>query len=185
MEQLFTREDFLEVCILSIPLIIGGVLHMAVVKTNILSYFKKPIHKSSFGENKTWRGFVVMPLATFPGVLLAQKIEGMADLTTPLVFPHSALALSLALGTAYCLAELPNSFMKRRLGIRPGETSGKYKWFFVIIDQMDSVIGCLLAYMFFMKVRAPVFIGAVILGTGIHLLINNLLYVFGLRKNPL
>lgn len=185
MEQIFTIEDFLKVVILATPLIVGGILHMIAVKTNILSYFKKPIHQRSFGENKTWRGFIVMPLATYPGVILAQKIEILSDLNTPLISSFSPWLLSFVLGISYCLAELPNSFIKRRLGIRPGETSLKNKYFFVIMDQMDSVLGCLIGYLFFIPIGPSVFLGALVLGTLVHLLINNVLYLMGLRKNPL
>ncbi len=96
---------------------------MVAVKWNILSYFKKPIHQSWFGLNKTWRGFIVMPLATWPGVILAQSLEKMADLNAPLLLDSSSCILSFALGFGYCLAELPNSFVKRRLGIKVGLTS--------------------------------------------------------------
>lgn len=185
MEQFFNQEDFLKVILLAIPLVVGGIVHMAVVKSNALSYLKKPIHKRLFGENKTWRGFVVMPLATYPGVVIAQKIESYSDLTTPLLMSHSAILLSLVLGICYCLAELPNSYVKRRLGIKEGLTSERHKWFFIIMDQADSVIGCMLGYLVFISLPLKIILPAMLFGVVIHLLINNVLYFLGLRKNPL
>jgi CDP-diacylglycerol--serine O-phosphatidyltransferase len=44
------------------------------------------------------------------------------------------------------LGELPNSFLKRRLGIAPGATPARGRPLFVLMDQLDSGIGCALAY---------------------------------------
>lgn len=184
MEQFFSREDFLKVILLAIPLVVSGVVHMAVVKGDILSYLKKPIHKRLFGENKTWRGFVVMPLATFPGVMIAQLIEKYSDLSTPLLLNASSISLSLVLGLSYCLAELPNSYLKRRLGIKEGKTADKHKWFFIILDQADSVIGCMLGYLIVLNLPWKIVCMAIVFGTVLHLLINNCLYFLGIRKNP-
>jgi CDP-diglyceride synthetase len=159
-------------------------MHMMAVKIDILSYLKKPIHQSWFGQNKTWRGFVVMPLATWPGVLLVQSFEKVADVNAPLLLPHSSYILALALGLGYCLAELPNSFMKRRLGIKEGLTSDRYKWFFIILDQADSAIGCMIAYSLLIEVEISTMVLTVLFGTIIHLIINLSLYLAGIRKNP-
>lgn len=184
MNTIFSFHDLARVLLLSLPLVVGGILHMAAVKGDILSYFKKPIHHRWFGQNKTWRGFLVMPIATWPGVLMAQGLEPLFDLNAPLLLQHSSLLLSLALGTGYCLAELPNSFIKRRLGIKEGQTADKNKWIFVLIDQGDSALGCMLAYLLFINLEWKIFFAAVAGGTIIHLIFNVLLYLLKLRKNP-
>lgn len=177
-------EDNLRILLLVLPLVVGGVLHMIIVKTDNLSYLKKPIHQRWFGMNKTWRGFVVMPLATWPGVILAQGLESASDLSTPLLTTHSSFLLALVLGTAYCLAELPNSYMKRRLGIKEGQTSDRFKAFFILMDQFDSATGCLLAYKLMLGISWPVFWATIVFGMFIHFVINLLLYSMKLRKNP-
>ena len=176
--------QFFHIVLLSLPLIVGGVLHMIAVKADILSYFKTPIHHRWFGMNKTWRGFIVMPLATFPGVLAAQKLELLIDLNAPLLLNQSTLLLSIVLGLGYCLAELPNSFMKRRLGIKEGQTSEKFKWLFVVVDQADSALGCMLAYRILIPIPASTVILTIISGTILHLFINVSLYLLKIRKNP-
>lgn len=157
---------------------------MIAVKADILSFFKKPIQQKWFGSNKTWRGFVVMPLATWPGVVLAQYLESLSDLGTPLLLGTSSLLLAVLLGFGYCLAELPNSFIKRRLGVKEGQTADQYKWFFVILDQADSAFGCLFAYRLVINFNWQIFWMTIIFGTVIHLLINMSLYFVGIRKNP-
>jgi CDP-diglyceride synthetase len=157
---------------------------MIAVKADTLSYLKKPIHQRWFGLNKTWRGFFVMPLATWPGVLFAQYLETLFDLNTPLLIGQSSLLLSLALGIGYCLAELPNSYIKRRLGIKEGQTSEKYKWIFIIFDQVDSAFGCMIAYWLFIPVSVTTMVLTILFGTVLHLFINVSLYQVGIRKNP-
>ena len=181
---LLSFEDFQRILLLALPLVFGGILHMIVVKMDVLSYLKKPIHHRWFGANKTWRGFIIMPLATWPGVMLAQNLELLLDLSTPLLTFHSSFVLSLILGFAYCLAELPNSYLKRRLGIKEGSTSERYKIFFILLDQADSAFGCLIAYKLVLAISWPVFWGTIIFGTVIHLFFNVLLYCLKIRKNP-
>lgn len=180
---LISFEEWAHILLLTLPLVVGGVLHMIVVQRDILSYLKKPIHQRWFGQNKTWRGFVVMPLVTWPGVILAQSVEPLFDLPDQLLTPFSSLYLALILGIGYCLAELPNSFLKRRLGIKEGQTSSQYKWLFVILDQADSAFGCMLAYKFILPVSWKVFWLAIAFGTVIHLVFNMGLFSLGLRKN--
>jgi len=184
MNIFFTSNEWAKIFLLSLPLIIAGTLHMIVVKKDILSYFKKPIHQSLFGLNKTWRGFIVMPIATLPGVYLAHEIGKYFELDFSMLANNSLLLSGFYLGTAYCLAELPNSFIKRRLGIQEGKTSPRAKWFFILLDQADSALGCALAYLIFFNIQFRLLLGTVFFGTIIHLLINRFLYELKLRKNP-
>ena len=48
------------------------------------------------------------------------------------------------------IAELPNSYMKRRLGIAAGATPDKNRWLFTALDQIDSGIGVAVAYGLFL-----------------------------------
>ena len=125
-----------------------------------------------------------MPLATWPGVLFAQYLETLFDLNTPLLIGQSSLLLSLAVGIGYCLAELPKSYIKRRLGIKEGQTSEKYKWIFIIFDQVDSAFGCMIAYWLFIPVSVTTMVLTILFGTVLHLFINVSLYQVGIRKNP-
>jgi hypothetical protein len=184
MDTVFSFYGPSRIILLIIPLIVGGIIHMVAVKVDVLSYFKKPIHQRWFGHNKTWRGFLIMPLATWPGVLLAMGLERNFNMVEPLLIGQSSLLLALCLGVGYCLAELPNSFMKRRLGIKEGQVSDRFKWAFVVIDQADSAFGCLLAYKLLIDVPWDLFWATAILGTCLHLVFNRLLFYLKIRKNP-
>lgn len=170
-------HDLLEAFWLSLPLIIGGTLHMIVVKKDILSYFRRPIHQRWFGKNKTWRGVVVMPLSTWLGVFLTNLVSHQFE-------NHSLPLLGLGLGMAYLIAELPNSFMKRRLGIQEGKLPDSNRWLFGFFDQADSAIGCMIAYRFILGTSWTVLFLTLILGTLIHLVMNMLLYALKIRENP-
>lgn len=184
MVTILSFHDFTRVFLLSVPLIVGGIVHMVAVKKDILSYFKKPIHHRWFGQNKTWRGFFIMPLATWPGVLIAQLLEFLFDFNGPLLLGTPSWQLALFLGFGYCLAELPNSYMKRKLGIKEGQSSDRYKWLFVVIDQADSAFGCMLAYVLLIAIPWNIFWATIIFGTVLHLALNMLLYKLKVRKNP-
>ena len=125
-----------------------------------------------------------MLLATWPGVILGQQLEKILDLNTPLLASEPSWLLAICLGLGYCLAELPNSFIKRRFGIKEGQTSERYKILFIIFDQADSAIGCMLAYWLIIPMTLTTAIFTIIFGTLIHLLFNLTLYQLGIRKNP-
>ncbi len=138
---------------LQIPVVIGGVLHMVVVKRNYLSSLVIPIQQTWFGANKTWRGMLVVPLLTALGGLCLLPVEWLLDL----LFGSSLLSqfglnqyhlayLGLVAGIGYVLAELPNSFFKRRIGIQAGEVPEDKKYWFIALDQLDSALGVAIAY---------------------------------------
>ena len=177
-------KTFLEVLILLIPLIFSGVLHMGVVTINILKFLKKPIHTDMFGKNKTYRGFVVMPLLTIPGVYLASISERFFKVD--IGFEHTnIILLGVLLGLFYCLFELPNSYYKRRKGIAPGKMAKEDVLKHAIIDQADSGFGLIIIYYFLLDVTWVHLSLFLITGTVVHLILNYLLYVLGLRKEPL
>ena len=126
-----------------IPLVVAGVLHMVVVNRDYFSSLKQPINIQQFGKNKTYRGFIIMPLAAaFTAALLMPLIKPSLFIFTPSA--ASGFYIGLILAISYLLFELPNSFLKRRLGIPPGGHPQKYRRFFYWADQLDSAIGVML-----------------------------------------
>lgn len=181
---------FLRVLWLAAPVVVAGVLHMVVVKLHLLAPLAKPIDggrswrgERIFGDHKTWRGIVVM-------VVLSALVVGLQTLA----HEHFAWARALAyydygavpwhvsgaiLGLGYVLAELPNSFFKRRLGVRPGATESPVG---LVVDQADSVIGCVLAMYLYWTPPLGVALLVVATGTGLHLALNGAMLWGGLRR---
>lgn len=177
----FIYTQFVFSLSLIFPLMISGFLHMYIVKKNYFSFLNKPISIKLFGQNKTLRGFIVMPFLTYFGLVCTEVL-----LRNPfsLLSNTQILSLGLLLGFFYSLFELPNSWMKRKLNIQPGKTPEKNKLLFVIIDQTDSVVGCLIAYSFYLDLTWQNIIIVMLLGPSIHLAVNYLLFLLKLRKEP-
>lgn len=177
-------EHWYTALLLSVPVVIGGVLHMVVVTRDMFPALKIPVHRGLFGANKTLRGFIVMPILTIPGALLLAEIARMPSLhlTTPVTQYHW-LWLGAALGFSYVLFELPNSFLKRRLGAAPGEVPAKGRHFFVMLDQLDSGIGAAVFYYAFFAAPAATCWLYAISFPFIALVVKRLLYLAKLKKS--
>ena len=179
-------DSILTALFLAVPLIFSGSLHMWIVKKNIFPKLSYPISESRFGANKTWRGIIIMILATVPGVYLAYFLEPAFSSFLQVSLKNVNLpVLGISLGFAYTLLELPNSFIKRRLNIKPGERSDKHTFLFSFIDQADSAIGCAFIYWFILDPPLMVMVWIILLGPLIHMLVNLTLFSLGLRKQPL
>jgi len=131
-------ELFTHLLIVLVPLIITSTFHMVVVKKKWLAVFEIPIWRTGFGENKTWRAVFFVPLAN--GLCL-WTISVVCSL--PPAYPF---LLGYALGLSYLLFELPNSFLKRKVGIKPGSHHHKHKYLFYLLDKTDSACGVTLTY---------------------------------------
>jgi len=133
---------------LQIPVVIGGVLHMVVVKRNYLSALVIPIQKTWFGANKTWRGIVAVPALTAFGGLCMYPLEWLMSQVfgISLLAQWNLILLGFIAGVGYVLAELPNSFFKRRIGVQAGVVPEDKKYWFIALDQLDSAFGVAIAY---------------------------------------
>jgi len=192
-------KPILEMYVTILPVIVAGVLNMAFVKSSVLNDFKKPLDKGLllkdgrrlFGDNKTWKGYWGMTvltaitmviwgaLSTGSGILADNNLL-YRDYDNTLLFNITA---GLLLGFAYVASELPNSFMKRRLGIKAGETpAGSRGLVFGTIDQIDSAIGCVFVISLFWPMSLMYFIVYVCVVGVTHILFNVLLYSLGLKR---
>ncbi len=153
MEWQFLRlflQDTFNLLWLGVGLFIAGVLEAFLWKTSLFGIFNKPIQSELFGENKRWRGLLSLPLTTAIAVFFLQLIEanlGLFPQNFVLFSKFNYLEYGLLVGFVFNLSELPNSFVKRRLKIPPGDESSKLFYF---VDHMDSTYGVLLLwYLYF------------------------------------
>jgi hypothetical protein len=124
---------------LYIPLIISNIVHMVIVKANYLSVLRKPINTKLFGANKTYRGLLVICILN---ALLQLGLNSFLYQT----WAFADFGLGMVLGLAYILSELPNSFVKRRMGIPAGGKAHQGKLLFMIMDKSDSALGVSLTF---------------------------------------
>ena len=125
--------------IVLLPLIFANCLHMLVVKRNMFPSLQIPVSARLFGENKTLRGFLLLPLLN--GIILSS----LAVFFDFLLFKNTFFTGAL-LGFSYMVFELPNSFLKRRMGIAPGQGATENRFFFTVLDKTDSAFGVVLTY---------------------------------------
>ena len=93
--------------------------------------------------------------------------------------------LGLALGVTFILAELPNSFVKRRFGIAPGARAERYTLIFTLGDQLDSVVACGLLYVFLLGMPWTTFLVFLPIGVVSLLVVKRGLFHLGLKRAPL
>jgi hypothetical protein len=178
---------------LVLPVVLGGMGHVAVLKTDALSALAVPIDAGArwggrrvFGANKTWRGVVLMTgltaLASGTQAAVARRNRWTSALQVMQSARVNAWLSGAVCGLTYCLAELPNSFVKRQLGIAPGARATRSSRLQYVVDQADSVAGCLLALRLLYRAAADELITAFALGLTIHIGIDQLIYAIGVKS---
>ena len=163
-----------------LPVLGAVVLHAPALRYDLLKPLKRPISNRLFGSNKTWRGALVM----FTGVVLATAVAW--KLMPDELRDESWLLVGALIGAGVVLGELPNSFLKRRLGIAPGErrlTPGGVA--LVVYDQADFVPAIALALLPIWAMPLDTLaIGFVAVAT-VHLVVNVIGYWIGARDQPI
>lgn len=193
-------DTLAEMYITLIPAICAGILNMVWCKAPVLRCTQVPIDggkclpdgKRIFGDNKTWKGVIGMLLfGCACGLLWGGFCAAVPALGERNYFyvnhanrPFYNAVIGTAAGLMYALFELPNSFLKRRLDIRPGKPrEGAGRLLFLLLDQADSVFGCVLVVCAVYPMSIGFYLLYVLTGAVTHLLLNMLLYACHLRKN--
>ena len=184
--------DCARVLYLAFPVMLAAAIHIAVIRVNCLSALKKPLDggrgfrgRRLFGENKTWRGAIVMVAGSSAGMALQQAVR----IRTLELFDYGAVNAWLwggLLGLGFVLAELPNSFLKRQCDVPPGQQAiGPTYWLFTALDQLDSVVGCLLAVGIVWRPPWQVVATALLLCSLVHVAFNLVFVSLGLKRRAL
>lgn len=178
---------------------VAGVIHMVLIKLPILNALQAPMdagfilwdRKRLFGDNKTWKGLISMPL----GAALAFGLNGvLCDYSDTIfsltIIEHQSVAIAqnawifgAFIGLGYIIAELPNSFIKRRIDIAPG--ANKAGWVgktFLVVDQIDSSIGCAIAMAVVLPMTVLDIAVLAAIGGVVHYVVAVSLYFVGLKK---
>ena len=179
--------------------IVAGVINSLWCKSNYLLNLKRPIDagknfgdgKRIFGDHKTWKGLLgYIVLNAIFMVLFGILFDLLNWNQCSYIWQNHAntplfnLWVGALIGLAYAVFELPNSFLKRRLDIKPGKSAyGFAKYFFTFLDQADSVFGVCLVVCIFYPMSIGFYLLYVLVGSVTHIIFNVLLYLAGLRKN--
>jgi CDP-2,3-bis-(O-geranylgeranyl)-sn-glycerol synthase len=173
--------------------VLAGMAQTAWFATPLSRRFSFPIDGGAtfhgrrlFGEHKTLRGFVVMiPAAAVSFAALAAAI---GDLSRAGLWPLTIAGyawLGACAGFGFMAGELPNSFVKRQLGIRPGECprglAGAVQF---VADRIDSGIGMLLAVSAIVSTPATTWLVVLLIGPSIHWAFSVAMFHLGLKARP-
>jgi CDP-2,3-bis-(O-geranylgeranyl)-sn-glycerol synthase len=121
--------------------------------------------KPIFGKNKTLRGF-------FSGLTVGAAVGLLES-----VFLSYPIFFGLALSLGALFGDLAGAFVKRRLGIAPGNL-------LPVVDQVDFILGAIFLSLPLQILSWELVVVALILTLPIHLLTNLAAYRFGLKNNP-
>ncbi len=139
-------QDTLNILWLLLGLFVAGLLEGVLWKTPVFEWCNTPIQTDWFGPNKRWRGLISLPLTAALATIGFQAIESSASFL-PEQWIHfsdfNGVEYGLLTGFFCNLAELPNSFIKRRLNIPPGDESQIATF---ITDHLDSTLGLLILW---------------------------------------
>lgn len=159
--------------------------HAPVLRWDLAPALRRPISRRLFGENKTWRGALVMTSGTVAASIALRRLPSYRERLPPAVADADPALVGLLLGLAVWAGELPNSFLKRRIGIPPGERRRSPSGVAIaIFDQADWVPAAWLmlrpVYRMTPREAARVFV----LVAAVHVPVNVVGYVIGARTSP-
>ena len=158
---------------LVLPLVVANIVHMIAIRRDWLPALARPVSARLFGANKTWRGFVLLP--------------ALNALAVPVFSPSAPVAESVALGAllgaVYMLFELPNSWVKRRLGIASGGRAPSHRYLVAAMDKTDSALGVTLAYWTITGIAPSEAAILLLCCSGAHVFFSLLLVSLGIKRS--
>lgn len=182
----------LRVVYLLSPLLVSAALSGVVLRFNLFSALKRPIDgrlmfrgKRLFGDSKTWRGVATAVVGSVLAVAVQKHVlwhlaSGLAIVDYRQV---NAVLFGIAMGVGATAGELPNSFVKRQIGISPGATArGPSAILFYLWDQLDllTVTWPLLA--FWIRPTVVMVGASVLVALTLHPVVALIGYLIGARK---
>jgi CDP-2,3-bis-(O-geranylgeranyl)-sn-glycerol synthase len=138
------------------------------------------------GDHKTLRGFVVMVPASAASFTLLAAVIGDPAAIGLWPIPLAAYAgLGAVAGLGFMLGELPNSFVKRRLGVDPGAAGGgRWGALQFLFDRVDSGLGMLAAVSIASATPPLTWFWLLVVGPAIHWAFSVLMFHLGLKARP-
>ena len=183
----------IETPLVFLPVLGSFLLHAPVLRFDLLSGLARPLDGSAtlggvriFGDNKTWRGVLVMGTGAFAATLALRAWPWYAaHLPAALRAAHPLdLAVRIAVGTV--VAELPGSFVKRRLGIAPGERlRSPAGWVLSLWDQGDFVPGIALMLAPVWVMPWPQVAASCVVVSALHVAVSAAGFAAGARRTVL
>ena len=182
-----------QILFLGSPLLLAAIAQGLCIKYDWLSLLKQPLDfgktyqgKRIFGDHKTWRGLTTNVVFCVLGTLIQAWLQGKGYLPQWLLlldYKNHALLAGILLGLGMTAGELPNSFLKRRFEIPPGESrAGLLGIVFFLYDQVDLTTGIWVFLLFLIRPSLWLVLWSLLLTLVLHLSVSSVGYLLGMRK---
>jgi CDP-2,3-bis-(O-geranylgeranyl)-sn-glycerol synthase len=151
-----------------------------VVAKNLpgLQSLNRPIYATYMGKNKTWRGFLSGLIAAVATAMLLHTI-GSLPYVGFVALHHYSLAVSafagFLLGCGAIGGDMAESWVKRRLGIKPGNALPYW-------DGVDYVLGAILLLSPLYRPSLAGFVALLLIGPLASLIANTVAYSVGWKQ---
>jgi hypothetical protein len=175
------------------PLLVSAALFGVVRRFRFLRALDRPIDAGrSFhgerllGDSKTWRGVLVAVVGSIATVAFQKTVRTYAAGWALVDYRElDPVLFGAAMGVGAMLGELPNSFVKRRLGIPPGgRAHGWRSVLFYVWDQVDLLTGAWPLVALWISPGSLVVVVSFALALAIHPLVALVGYAVGARDSP-
>jgi CDP-archaeol synthase len=176
-----------------LPVLGAPLLHAPVMKWNLVRGLRVPIDggrtfcgRRLFGDNKTLRGAVFMTAGPALASVALHRWAWYRRRLPRELAEADPLLVGTLLGLGVFAGELPNSFLKRQLGIPPGSQRRDAVGVAVsLADQADFVVMSLLLLRPLWRWRARDAAELLVVATAVHLPMNVVGYAVGARESVL
>ncbi len=176
--------------LLFVPILGAMVAHAPVLRFDLVPGLKRPLDggrtfrgRRIFGANKTWRGATVMFVGVLVATLALAQLPAYWGRIPAEVARHSPWIVGTLLGLGVVLGELPNSFVKRQIGIAEGTQRRSPLGVVVsVVDQGDFVLAIWLTLLPLYVLTVGEVLTAFLLVVAVHYAVNLIGYAIGARK---
>lgn len=183
----------LQVLYLFAPLVAAAAVAGVVLRLNVAPGLARAVDggktwrgRRVLGDGKTWRGVIVAVVVCVAGAAVQRYVVGdrVGDVALVDYQATNVFLFGTAMGGGAMLGELPNSFVKRRLGIARGETTrGALSVLFYVWDQVDLLTTALPLVAFWAAPTLTLVATSVAVALCLHPLLSLVGYAVGARKS--
>ena len=153
------------------------VANMTPVFVRKLPFLHHPIWSRKLGPHKTWRGLLLGTLAgtIVFGLQRQAYLMGFTSLAL-LDYADFSLGYGISMAGGALLGDVIKSYYKRKAQIPPGKS-----W--IPWDQLDFVLGGIAGVAFLYAMNITVVLILVLASPALHVLVNYLGYLLGMKEN--
>jgi hypothetical protein len=180
-ERQYILSSFILLVKMMIPIFCSLIFHAVIIKLGVMKKQAVPIDQGTgiFGDNKTFRGFIEAIIGCAFGFPLMIYITDVMYYHRGMTIIRQFIIGSL-LGLAIMLSELPNSFIKRRMGIPSGVRAS---FLTDLIDQIDIMLGFFYVYSNYISIDSKFVLFSCCVVFFIHKLVTKIAYSLGVLSN--